>query len=247
MPYIFITGASSGLGEATAKLLSQQYDCILLGRNQERLAAVSAECAQHGHTILQFPYDLVNVEPLAATLSAFLKEHDAQVEGFVHFAGMTEVLPMSKTKYSVGLQVMNVNYFSACEIISTLLKRRVNADCLNKIVLISSIAALVGAPHQPHYCASKGAIRTLTLALARDLAPKVRVNAVTPGSFQTRIWNTPLQNLTETPDWSPPSLLPPGKPFHVAHVVDFLLSEKAAYLTGVNITVDGGEHFNFGK
>lgn len=245
MSYVFITGASSGLGEAAAKLVSKEHNLILNGRDVERLAAVGEECSAHGKKILLFPYDLSHVASLSSVLSIFIKEHTLKISAFVHFAGMTEVLPMAKTKYTIGLDVMHVNYFSATEIISTLLKRRVNEENLTNIVLIGSIAAAIGAPHQPHYCASKGAINALTIALARDLAPRVRVNAISPGSFQTRIWNTLFKDTSSTSSWLSASLLPAGTPQDVAQVTHFLLSKQAVYLTGVNIPVDGGERFNF--
>lgn len=239
--YVLITGASSGMGAVTAKLLSLEQNLILSGRNRERLAEVATACTGHGHDVLVFPYDLSEPESLSKTLGAFLHAHCAHVEAFVHCAGMTEVLPIGKTKYHIGLQVMNVNYFSATEIISTLLKRKVNAECLKKIILITSIAASQGAPQQPHYCASKGALEALRITLARDLAPKVQVNAIAPGSFRTRMWNTPLADAPTEENWNPPTLLPPGSVDDVAQVVRFLLSDAAKYLTGVLLPVNGGE------
>lgn len=240
-PYTLITGASSGMGAATAKLLAQERNLILNGRDQVRLAEIASVCASHGQDILVFPYDLSEPEKLSEALGTLLRERSAQVDAFVHCAGMTEVLPVSKTRYHIGLRVMNVNYFSAVEIISTLLKRRVNAHSLKKIVLLTSIAAAQGAPQQPHYCASKGALEALRIALARDLAPVVQVNAIAPGSFRTPMWNTPLADIPTEEDWNPPTLLPPGSVDDVARVVQFLLSDAAKYLTGVLLPVNGGE------
>ena len=242
--YTLITGASSGIGAATAILLGRERNLILNGRDRERLAAVGSACAGHDRNILLFHYDLENAENLSTALTTFLLEHKAGVEAFVHCAGMPEVLPIGKTKYHIGLRVMNVNYFSATEIISTLLKRKVNADTLKKIILVTSIAASVGAPHQPHYCASKGALEALRITLARDLAPRVQVNAIAPGSFRTRMWSTPLADTPSEEDWKPPTLLPPGTVEEVAHVAHFLLSEAAGYLTGVLLPVNGGEHLH---
>ena len=170
-----------------------------------------------------------------------------RVSAFAHFAGITEVLPMSRSNFTIGFEVMTVNYFSACEILSTLLKRRINGEALRNILLITSIAAEIGARHQPHYCASKGAIRSLTLALARDLAPHVRVNAIAPGSFQTGMWNTPLrQELPLEKKWQP-GILPSGTPEDIAATAEFLLANSSHYITGSIFTVDGGERFTTGK
>lgn len=241
--FTLITGASSGMGEATARLLSSSRNLILHGRNEARLAAVGEACARNGHEVELFPFDLENAGEVAAAFSVQLKERGAVVEAFVHFAGMTEVLPMAKTKYSVGLKVMNVNYFSATEIISVLLKKKINGTALRNIVLASSIAVVGGKRYQPHYCASKGAINALGAALACELAPQVRVNVIAPGSFRTRIVETTFADLSPDAPWNPATLLPPGNVEDVARIVRFLLSDDASYLTGQIINVDGGERF----
>ena len=239
--YTFITGASSGMGEATAKLLSETRNLLLHGRDLERLEETRRQCAAHGHDVQLFPYDLQEIATLRDDLAAFLTEKGIRVGEFLHFAGMTEVLPISKTKYSIGLKVMNVNYFSATEIISTLLKKKVNADALANIVLVSAIVSRTGRKYQPHYCASKGAIESLTIALAAELAPKVRVNCISPGSFNTRM----VQTTFATPDqeWKLNTLLPYSGMEDIAKTARFLLSEDSRYTTGQILYVDGGERF----
>lgn len=242
-PYTLITGASSGMGEATAKLLSESRNLILHGRDEARLAAVGEACVRNGADVALFPFDLEQADTVGSALTAFLKKKELSVEAFVHFAGMTEVLPISKTKYSVGLRVMNVNYFSATEIISALLKRKVNGDALRNIILTSSIVAPGGMRYQPHYCSSKGAINSLGMALTRELAPRIRVNVIAPGAFKTRIMQTTFADTSPDAPWNPATLLPPGTVDDVARIVRFLLSEDASYLTGQILNVDGGEHF----
>ena len=241
--YTLITGASSGMGEATAKLLSSSRNLILHGRDEGRLAAVGEFCSRNGADVALFPFDLEHADTVGSALTSFLKERETPVEAFVHFAGMTEALPIAKTKYSVGLRVMNVNYFSATEIISALLKKKVNGDALRSIVLTSSIVVPGGKRYQPHYCSSKGAVTSLAMALACELAPRVRVNVIAPGSFRTRITQTLFADTSPDAPWNPPTLLPPGSVDDVARVVRFLLSEDASYLTGQILDVDGGEHF----
>jgi 3-oxoacyl-[acyl-carrier protein] reductase len=237
--FTFITGASSGLGESTALRLSLTNNLILAGRDRERLGSTAENCRKNGCVAEEFVHDFTDCENLAAKLKAFIAERELSVEAFAHFAGMTEVLPMSKSSYRVGLEVMQVNYFSAAEIISTLLKRKVNGNALRKILLISSIVALNGKKYQPHYVSSKAAILGLTKTLAYELAPRVRVNAISPGSFPTRITKTIFAD--ETSEWAPPTLLPPGDADDLAKAAQFMLSEEANYLTGQVIAVDGGE------
>lgn len=242
-PYTLITGASSGMGEAAAKLLSVSRNLILHGRDEARLAAVGEVCARSGANVVLFPFDLEKADSVGIALAELLRARNVRVESFVHFAGMTEVLPISKTKYSVGLRVMNVNYFSATEMLSVLLKKKINETVLRNIILISSIIVPGGKRYQPHYCASKGAVTALGMALACELAPQVRVNVVAPGSFRTRIVQTTFADTSPDAPWEPSTLLPPGSVEDVARIVRFLLSEDASYLTGQIINVDGGERF----
>ena len=242
--YVLITGASSGMGAQCAKRLSSKHNLVLLARDHERLNQVAIECKKNGKSILTLQFDLKNVQELASTIKQFILEHEIRISSFLHFAGMTEVLPISKTKYSVGLDVMNVNYFSATEIICTLLKKRINLDSLNSIVLVSSIIPEGGKKYQPHYCASKGALESLAKALACELAPKVRCNVISPGSFKTRIINTVFQSdATQSEQWNPPTLLEPKGVDEIAKVAEFLISENSSYITGQVIYVDGGERF----
>lgn len=241
IPYTLITGASSGMGEATAKYLSHSRNLILNGRDHARLEAVAKECRQNGADVRVFEFDLELASDLAQTFSNFLGQTQLPVDAFAHFAGMTETLPVNRTKYSVGLKVMNVNYFSAVEIISTLLKKKANQKNLRTILLVSSILAYGGRKYQPHYCASKGAIISLAKALACELAPSIRVNVIAPGSFKTRMAMPIFQK--EEIAWAPAALLPPAEVEEAANLAAFLLSEKAAYLTGQVIDLDGGEHF----
>lgn len=239
--YTLITGASSGMGEATAKLLSADRNLILCGRDQERLENVAEACRANGADVRLFPFDLENSGEVRQALGDFLTAEKLPVQALAYFAGMTEVLPVSRTTYSIGLKVMNVNYFSAVEMISCLLKKKINARNMQAIVLVSSIVIYGGKKYQPHYCASKGAVATLCKALATELAPDIRVNTISPGSFRTRI----VETLFHDPDapWAPATLLPPGEVEDVARITRFLLSEDGRYLTGQVLDVDGGEHF----
>lgn len=239
--YTLITGASSGMGEASARLLSQTRNLILCGRDLYRLKNVGQACQANGANVALFPFDLENSAEVKKILGDFLISEKLPVEAIAYFAGMTEVLPVNRTNYSLGLKVMNVNYFSAIEMISCLLKKKVNAHNLRAILLVSSIVIYGGKRYQPHYCASKAAVTALGKALAAELAPDIRVNVLAPGSFKTRIVET-LFHDPEAP-WNPPTLLPPGTVEDIANISAFLLSDKASYLTGQVIDVDGGEHF----
>lgn len=241
--FTLITGASSGMGEATAILLSKTRNVVLTARNEERLSSVAKVCTENGNRVLYFPFDLSKADEVATHLQQFIKDNEIVIDSFVHCAGMTELLPISKTKYSIGLEVMNVNYFSATEIISTLLKKKTNNRMLKNIVLITSIVAEYGIKYQSHYSASKGALTSLAMTLANELAPEVRVNVIAPGSFNTRITHTLFVDVeSQNREWNPPTLLKNGTVNDVAKAIQFLLSDDSSYITGQVLNVDGGEH-----
>lgn len=227
------------MGEATAKLLSTSRNLILHGRDEARLASVGEACARNGADVVLFPFDLEHADSVGAALKTLLKEKKLPVEAFIHFAGMTDLLPISQMRYHVGLQVMNVNFFSATEIICILTKKNVNCDNLKVIILCSSISTTIGAKCQPHYCASKAALEGLAKDLAIELAPRVRVNIIAPGDFNTKITRTIFRDTQKS--WNPMTLLPAGNVDDIARVTHFLLSEDANYLTGQRIVVDGGQ------
>ena len=166
-----------------------------------------------------------------------LKEHDAVVDEYVHFAGLTKLLPLKTTSISAIDLVFNVNIFSIFEIVKALLKKA-NQNSLEKVVLISALVSQRGNPGNAIYSASKGAINGLTYTMARELAPKVRVNSLMPGGIQTPMTkNLDPEYLAEFERDTP---LGWGDPLDVVNYVEFLLSDKAKWITGQTLFVDGG-------
>ena len=137
-------------------------------------------------------------------------------------------------------RLFNVNLFSAMEIIRPLTQKRVNQGALRTITFISSISPRVGASGYFAYGASKGAVNAFSLALAVELAPAVRVNAVLPGIIGTEM-NTEHFADAGFVEWvratHPLGL---GRPEDVAEAVEFLSSDRARWITGQEIVVDGG-------
>jgi len=130
------------------------------------------------------------------------------------------------------------------EITRTLTRKNLNARQLCSIIFISTIAAQFGAKGLSAYSASKAALDALMKSLAVELAPDVRANSVLPGAVRTPM-TEPLFN---DPDTAARLLrdypLGIGLPSDVVNVVEFLLSDKAGWITGQQIVVDGGRTAN---
>lgn len=235
--YTLITGASSGMGALCAKQFSGSRRLIMASENLEALQAVLAECENPEQHILWHCNFATERELIAQSLSNLLKEHEALVDEYVHFAGLTKLLPLKTTSISAIDLVFNVNILSIFEIIKALLKKA-NQNSLEKVVFISALVSQRGNPGNAIYAASKGAINGLTYTMARELAPNVRVNALMPGGILTPMTHNLDPDYLAEFDRDTP--LGWGSPQEVVNYVEFLLSDKAKWITGQTLFVDGG-------
>ena len=239
--YVLITGASSSVGRATAVLLSKQYPLILGGRNLERLKETCATCNKNEEHIL-WQYDLSNVADINSNLADLMQAHEVKINKFVHAAGISHLSPLRLTSSETMQNVMNVNFFSAVEILKMLTNKKVNGKSLSDVVFVSSISSRWGAKGMSLYSASKGALDSFARSMAHELAPSVRVNTVLPGGFQKMGGGgvrTPF--VAENESALQGYLLGEGYAEDIAEVIEFLLSERARWITGQNFVLDGGK------
>ncbi len=237
--YTLITGASSGFGRCIAQRLAPSRRLLLVGRNTETLEAVRKTCeAPERHQL--WVRDLSQVDGLSDELAALLTTKGMVIEHFVHSAGLIRVQYARAIEMASVQNLFNVNVFSAMELIRPLLQKRVNHGTLRTVTLISSIANRVGAGGYSVYGASKGAINGLSLALAVELAPNVRVNAVLPGIIGTEMNTEHFANPEFVASVVATHPMGLGKPEDVGDAVEFLVSDRARWITGQELLVDGG-------
>ena len=235
--YSLITGASSGMGALCAKQLSSSSKLIMASENLEMLEAVRNECENPEQHILWHCNFASDREHIASSLTSLFKQHDAVVDKYVHFAGLTKLLPLKAFPISDIDLIFNVNFFSVLEIMKALLKKS-NAKALNNVVLISAMVSERGNVGNSIYAASKGAINSLVYSLARELAPDIRINALMPGAIETPMTAKLDEAYREEMRRDTP--LGWGSPQDVVDYVEFLLSEKSKWITGQTLFVDGG-------
>lgn len=242
-PYILISGASSGVGRATAVLLSEQYNLVLHGRKQEKLEATKGLCSSEAD-ILVWNCDFQKIEMLENSLIVFLNHAKINITAFVHSAGMVEMLPLRAVSLSSMNNIMNTNFVSAAIISKVLVQRKLNGQALKNIVYISSNISDRGGKAFAPYAASKGALDSFMRCIAVELAPRVRVNSILPGGMRTEMTEEICQDaeLMERMEATYP--LGMGKPEDIAQCIKFLISDKAKWITGQAITVDGGRTIN---
>ena len=237
--YTIITGATSGIGLDLSRRLAEERNVILVGRSQEKLNMVMSQISDTHHRVLCFVCDLnTDRNTLAQKLSAFIISNDIQIDSLVHCAGTSKVMAIRQSDADSIDMIFNVNVFSTIEIIKVLLKKE-NKGALKNILLISSLASIRGEKGNSIYAASKGALNSLAITLAKELAPKVRVNCISPGTVKTPMTLSFLEtesgesHLKDYP-------LGVGQCEDITNLVCFLLSDSSRWITGQNIIIDGG-------
>lgn len=236
--YTLITGATSGIGLDLAVRLSGQRNLILVGRNEARLDELINQTGG-SNKVLKLVIDLdADRRQAASRLTELIQSEGLQIEALVHCAGTSKVMPLRQADTDSIDTIFNVNILSAMELIRPLLKKE-NKGSLKNIVLISSLASIRGEKGNAVYAASKGALNALTISLAKELAPKVRVNSISPGTVETPM----TQDFLKTESGAAHLQTYPlgvGHPEDITNLACFLLSDEARWITGQNIVIDGG-------
>ncbi|HLD24884.1 MAG TPA: SDR family NAD(P)-dependent oxidoreductase [Patescibacteria group bacterium] len=233
-----VTGASSGMGKATAIALAQQgAKVVAAARRMDRLQ----ELSRANPNIAPFQMDVTKRTDVDAAVSLAVKTY-GKLDILVNNAGVLDYSPFLDMKEESWDKVIDTNlkgYFycaqaSAREMAKTKWGRIIN------IASIASGGTGIGYPMISHYCASKGGIIGLTEALAGELGPLgITVNAIGPGAIETEM----TQGITDEQKQGMFARLPIkriGTPEEIAAAVVYFASDEAAYTTGATLYVDGG-------
>lgn len=237
--WTLVTGASSGIGRAVAIELSKRFNLVLNGRDEARLAETKSACDAKAEMCL-YPFDLGNVDSLSESIATLMKDNGINISSFVHCAGVSRLLPVRGTKLCDLRDTFNTNVFAPFLIVQALASRRINGDALKCVVFISSNISNRGSKAFAAYGASKSGVDGLMRCLAVELAPNVRVNSVLPGAVRTRMTEGIFANQEVVERMKSKYPLGLGHASNIADAVAFLLSEKASWITGQQLTVDGG-------
>ena len=233
-----VTGASRGIGAATARALDRAGARVaLVARDEALLTAVAGEL---DHDPVVLPADLG--DPVAPTTLAH-QALDAlgAVDILVNNAAVAARLPVVETDAALIDELLAVNVRAPLLLIAGLVPSMVERG-RGSIVNLSSVSGVVGTPRRAAYAASKGALDAATRSLAMELGPSgIRVNAVAPGVVDTDLWvkNKAIPGVVEGIEAQTP-LRRWANPDDIADVVVFLASDAARFVTGETISADGG-------
>lgn len=233
---ILITGASSGIGKATAIECSKMgASVIIIGRNTERLN--ETYLLLEGTQNISFSLDINNEEQIENML-----DNISDVDGVVLAAGIVKNSPFQFIKKDKIQHIFNTNFFSPVLLIQQMLRKKKLLKGAS-IVFISSIdGPVIAHIGNSMYAASKGAISAIAKNMAVDLASKrIRVNTLLPGMTETPLIHG--EDITQEQLDEDKKLYPLkryGKPEEIAYAAIYFLSDVSSFTTGANLIVDGG-------
>ena len=232
MKKYLIFGATGGIGSKLAnQLYEEKKDCHLIGRNEEELKKLANK--------LNYSFTVCDVLKIDFAKKLVEDLSDTDVIGIAYCVGSIEIKPFKITKARDFVSSYVLNLVAVTDIIRSLLDnlKKNNAS----VVLFSTVAAKKGFTNHSIISSAKSAVEGLTVSLAAELAPNIRINCIAPSLTKSKMAKSVIKN--EKIEESIAKLHPLkriGDPLDSANLANFLLSKNSSWITGQIIGVDGG-------
>jgi 3-oxoacyl-[acyl-carrier protein] reductase len=233
-----ITGASSGIGAATARVLAEEGVDVVVGYHKNRTGAerTAAAVRKVGRQAWLVGMDVAQPTEVATAVETMRE----QVEGLgilILCAGESTNTPLAEITAEEWARIIAVNLNGPFHVLQAARPMLLPGS---SVVTVASVAGQTGVPHHAHYAAAKAGLINLTKSAARALAPHVRVNCIAPGMTLTE-----MGRLTATalpPDYAQKNLLTGrfAQPDEIARLIAFVASPVAGFMTGATIDINGG-------
>ena len=240
---VILTGATSGIGKATAIKLSQQgAEVCMLARNLDKLNETLSMMCGTVHRCYQ--KDFSEAGGYKEIFDDIVSD-GRKIDSMVYCAGMAKILPINLLNKQTIDESMTVNLYSFVEMVSILSKKKYHEK--TSIVGVSSISTLYPQKCQGVYVATKSAMNSMVTAMALELTQKnIRINTVMPSSTNTQMLKEAIDGKSdeEIKHLMNKQVLGLAEPEDVADIILFLLSDASRMITGRAIYADAG-YFNF--
>lgn len=231
-----VTGASSGMGRRVAlELAASGAEVLAVGRNQERLQSLYQ---QNTKNITVASVDVCDAEGMEKAIADFVAGH-GKICGGVHAAGIMALTPLRSLDEAQAKKIMDVSFWAGISLLRLITKAKYG-ERGTSTVLFSSVCAESAEKGMFAYAATKAAINSAIRSVAKEVATKGhRVNSVLPGWVISPMTDA-AGKLTEVKKIFDKHPLGAGNAEDVTGMILFLLSDRARWITGSNIVVDGG-------
>ncbi len=228
---ILIFGGTGAIGFSIAKNLKEQgYNPIIISRNEENLITKSKE--------INCDYEICDVLD-SSQIYKIAQKHDKEVFGLVYCVGSINLKPIKISKDEDFLDSFKINTLGAINAVKANLSSLMNNN--GSILFFSTIAVQQGFPNHSIVSSAKGAIEGLTLSLAAELAPKIRVNCIAPSLTDSKMSQNIVSNDTIRKAIENMHPIPKiGQAEDFGDLCSFLLSKKNNWITGQIFHIDGG-------
>ncbi|MBU8789256.1 MULTISPECIES: SDR family NAD(P)-dependent oxidoreductase [Bacillaceae] len=242
-----ITGAGSGIGEATAKrLASEGARVILVGRTVSKLEKVASEINNSRNSQVAFPFACdVTSEKEVENLTDYVEKEFGDVTVLVNNAGGLFNSTIQQTSYEDWEEIQRLNLNSVFLVSKRIGKVMMDSSSKNpnvdrSIINVASLSGHKPGALFPHYSAAKASVINLTKAMAFEYSRNgIRVNSVSPGFVETSLVDAENEKLLKIVK-KKTTMNRIGQPEEIANVIAFLSSKEASYVTGTDMLVDGG-------
>lgn len=240
MKVALVTGGATGIGAATVKALAEEKITVALQYSRSEIEAkqIGDQLNDKGFKVEIFQADLSQTGN-AENLVAQVKQKLGDIDILINNAGVMSDASIIQMSDALWDEAININLTAAFKLIRACAPSMVSKKW-GRVINISSQVALTGSANHAHYATAKAGLLGLTYSAAKEYgASGVTVNAVLPGRIETKmIADRSIGRLDEWLSQTPLNRL--GRPDEVASMINFLASEKASYVTGAAINVNGG-------
>lgn len=236
-----VTGASSGIGRATAICLSKQGAAVVMtGRNEERLQETREQMEGTGHILIS--EDLCKMDNMEPFFQKAVSD-DVKLDGIAHCAGIGLVASINSLNKKAFDDMMHINIYSLLDMIRLFSKRKYHNPGTGSVVAISSVAAVAPDKCQTIYAAAKAGMNAAIQTVAQEVAAKgIRVNSIMPGFTKTQMYYDYIEEFGESAAqvYVEKQLLGVPEPEEIVDTIMFLLSDASGVITGRAMYVDSG-------